>query len=219
MATFWENFAEAMGWGKANHTQHLSDISEDKRNEYRNASAEARKAKSMPLNIRDAKDSGEWATTTGTDFNEQYAGDDYETRVYDFAYAKPSDPNNMDRAGRSAGLAFRNGKVLVRVPKNRTTKQGWGVDYFDESDANNPTGTIGVYEAVLDDGTVLNAKDFEDLVYADPYGDHFKLGKRNKITGADDMDLYRSYKNAYGNNVRTEKTVSWDKNYRRWMAK
>lgn len=78
---------------------------------------------------------------------------------------------------------------------------------------------IGVYEAVLDDGTVLNAKDFEDLVYADPYGDNFKLGKRNKITGADDMDLYRSYKNSYGNNVRTEKTVSWDKNYRRWMAK
>lgn len=35
MATFWENFAEAMGWGKANHTQHLSDISEDKRNQYR----------------------------------------------------------------------------------------------------------------------------------------------------------------------------------------
>lgn len=35
MASFWENFREAMGWGKANHTQHLSDISEDKRNEYR----------------------------------------------------------------------------------------------------------------------------------------------------------------------------------------
>lgn len=35
MASFWENFREAMGWGKANHTQHLSDISEDERDQYR----------------------------------------------------------------------------------------------------------------------------------------------------------------------------------------
>lgn len=230
MANFWENFAEAMGWGKANHTRHLSDISEEERNKYRSENAEARgnankKDEHSGFTIHNAKDSGEYWTTTGGDFNQDWNSDDkYETRVYDFTYVKPGSGEEMD----SARPAYSHGKMLVRVPKTKEYR-GLGSRYF--NDEGGFQGDVGVYEAVLDNGQVLGAKELEDLIYANPYSEDsqrkisftaFTPGKQSMSgTNAEKMRAFNEYKRMKGTNAYSDvysRDPIWDRNWRRWRS-
>lgn len=228
MASFLENFAEAMGLTKANHTQHLSNISESDRQRYRNQyTGSIRKAgqeENRGFSLYDAKDSGDYLTTTGGTFNEDWNDDNlYETRVYDFNYAKPGSRDNMD----STRPAYGHGKMLVRVPKKKSSDGTLGRYFNDESGFH---GDIGVYEAVLDNGQVLNAKELEDMIYSNPYTQDMRgivqsqyasfTPKGQSILGDNSAKLnaFNEYKREVRSNAEP-RSVAWNSNYRRWMAK
>lgn len=219
MASFWENFAEAMGWGKANHTKHLSDISEEKKQEYRNryvdsANRSYEKNEHGRPKIENAKQNGgdPLFTREDDDFVGEYNSDngDYETRVYNFEYLAPTNGEALDSDPYGA-KEYRTGKVLLRVPTNEASGHWFNDKEF--------RGTnIGVYEAVLDDGTVLNADQFKDLVQANPYGEDrrsrqmtFILGDQDFVSAKDKLKSFKNYKNKL---VPREYETKWDRNWR-----
>lgn len=233
MASFWENFAEAMGWGKANHTKHFSDISEEKKQEYRDRYVDSAKKHydehNPDLRIADVNSEKD---------NKEYASFDddsvYDTRVYEFTYSQPTKSELDSGEGRYSETVDRKGRVLVRTPK---AKDGniLMTNWFDDArGTGHPSGRMGVYEAVLDDGTILDAKNFEALMKADPYGtpgfstlkevDHSDLGNNfaeqkvkwkeytNKREEAWE-DWSRNHSNSYFNN-----NSRWSNNWHRWVA-
>lgn len=224
MASFWENFAEAMGWGKANHTKHFSDISEEKKQEYRDRyvdSAEKHYNEHNPeLRIADVnseKDNKDYAP-----FNDDSV---YDTRVYEFDYNQPANSDIDSGDGKYTDTLHRKGRVLVRTPK---LKRGnfLMTNWFDDAKGTgHPSGRMGVYEAVLDDGTILNARDFEALMKADPYGtpglsslrevDHSDLGDNfaeQKVKWKEYTNKKEEAYKDYTPNAR------WSSNWRRWVA-
>lgn len=235
MASFWENFAEAMGWGKANHTQHLSDTSEDRRQSYRDRYADSvrKNSQSNPgLKISNAKNDPNdfWHGNSNPNqvFSPEWTHDsNTNTELLDFTVSRPTDPNNID-SSRTKSL---HGKVLARVPKEsvgakngRYFTPGGGVYHKDAS------GVMGVYEAVLDDGTVLDASAFEDLLRNENYGHRFLWGdyvardrksKSRKKVNDDIMKEYLDYRDKvkFSYDQSPGKNVVWDKNWRRWGAR
>lgn len=227
MASFWENFAEAMGWGKANHTTHLSDISNEKKQEYRDRYADAavkKGEKESKLNISDAKDKPGKTNYMGHgDFNSDWNSDsNYETRLYRFSYVQPTN-KDVDEADSTWHANTRNwGQVLVRVPKNKNKATFFGLpnQYF-KDDNNKLEGDVGVYEAYLDDGTVLDADEFKDLMYANPYeradGPSFRWENLDSY-GDRTMDYYKFMRQQM-RDARSLYDTSWNKNWRRWGRK
>lgn len=219
MADFWENFAEAMGWGKANHTAHLSDLSEEKKQGYRNRytdSANKSYEKENPgtPKIENAKQNGgdPFFTRDDDDFVGEYNSNNdmnYETRIYNFRYAAPTNGKSVD----NSATEFRSGKVLVRAPKYKESVSGaFGSKspWFD--DKNFAGSNLGVYEAVLDDGTVLNADQFKDLVQTNQYG-QFKLGTQESTDkkASDRLQIFKDYKDKMKSR---EYETRWDRNWR-----
>ena len=229
MADFWSNLAEAMGWGKANHTRHLSDISEEERQGYRNQTVDAANKyyednTTNAPKIENARNNGGDPFTRSTDnFIGEYNSDSnqYETRVYDFEYDAPIHGDSIDNIdfGYPQSKERRTGKVLLRVPKNRKNGDGGfgtGTPWFDDK---NFKGTnIGVYEAVLDDGTVLSADEFKDLIQANPYGRRGRQGRTTfKLLSqvfTDNDDKVKSFNN-YKDSMQTKSYgTRWDANWR-----
>ena len=215
MASFWENFAEAMGWGKANHTKHFSDISEEQKQEYRNRYADSanktyEKNEHGRPKIENAKQNGgdPLFTSDDDDFVGEYNSkndDNYETRIYNFKYVAPTSGEDLDNGPRE----FRSGKVLLRAPTNKASGH-----WFDDKEF---MGTnIGVYEAVLDDGTVLDADQFRDLVQTNPYG-QFELGTQESTDKKPSarLKIFEEYKDKM---MPKRYETKWDRNWRRFMT-
>lgn len=199
MDNFFTNWRNAMTRAIGNNSgvRHLSDIPEQQRQEYRNQyiNQARQNDKNNPgsntsgLNFYNAKENGNYWTTTGGDFNSDWNGPNYETRIYGFEYRKPDDSGH--RGQRTA-----TGRVLVRVPKNKTPGLFGGRVFNDGADRY--SGDMGVYGAYLEDGTALSAEDFEDLVRTNPYGG-FRWTGRFDGTGE------------YNNNSDKEKVSSFNK--------
>lgn len=234
MASFLENFAEAMGWGKANHTGHLSNTSEEQRQSYRDRYADSinkNPQSNRGLKISNAKNNPNDIWHGNSDpkqvFSPEWVDDvNAKTELLDFTVSRPTDPNNID-SSRTKPL---HGRVLVRVPKASVgaTSGRWFTPASGPSDT--ASGEMGVYEAILDDGTVLNASAFEDLLRNENYGQGFSWGnyaaqdrkkRGDKNVDKDLFDEYLKYKDQiqYSYTAPNRKNVEWNKNWRRWGAR
>lgn len=234
MASFWENFAEAMGWIKPNNIQHLSDIPEEQRQRYRDMYADSvrKNSKSNPdLKISNAKNNPDDVLHGNSNrkqvFSPEWTHDaKTKTELLDFSVSKPTDPDNID----NSSTEQIHGKVLVRVPEvSSGAKNG---RYFTPGGAykKDASGVMGVYEAVLDDGTVLDASAFEDLLRNENYGQGFSWGdyvardrknKSSKKVNDDIMKEYLDYRDKvkFSYDQSPGKSVVWNKNWRRWGVK
>lgn len=168
------------GQSNVYHASQATDAQKQQWNDDRAAAAKKAYMQDNPVSpqFRDARPDY-WNTAKGSNFRnylfEKYGDDnEYETRVYDISYTKPGSGQYMDDSKREAG----SGKILVRVPKNAKS----GIDGAPVVD-----GNIGVYQAVLDDGTVLDSDDFANFLYSNPYGSGIKWG--NYVVGDNDSSI------------------------------
>ena len=213
---------------------HASDVSEEKKRQWRDnyakfASERYEKDNPGTPKIENAKQNGgdPFFTMDDDDFVGEYNSDNdnYETRVYSFDYLAPSNGKMMDA---DPSRDYRTGKVLVRVPKyKRSVSGGFGSKspWFD--DENFLGSNIGVYEAVLDDGTVLDADQFKDLIRTNPYGSvpvgekgtstmpTFKLRAQDFVNETDKLKAYKNYRD---NLKPSQYQTKWDKNWRRFVS-
>lgn len=231
MASFWENLAEGLGWIKPNNIQHSSDISEEQKQRYRDIYADSvrKNSKSNPdLKISNAKNNPNdiWHGNSNPKqvFSPEWADDiNTKTELLDFTVSKPTDPNNIDNS-KTEPL---HGRVLARVPKTSggAASGKWFTPAGGPSDM--ASGNMGVYEAVLDDGTVLDASAFEDLLRNENYGQGFAWGnyvaqdrkrRGDKNVNKDLLDEYQKYKDQiqFSRTAPTNEEVVWKKNWRRW---
>lgn len=228
MASFWENFAEAMGWGKANHTKHLSDISEEKRQENRNryvdSAIKEKEEGNRSLKIENARNSNDfWEKEIfGNEgpFGGDWDSDDlFETKVFDFSFSTPESAKNMDSGDDEYyNDNNRTGKLLVRVPRSRDLINGkyWDNDNF--------RGNLGVYGAILDDGTELTSDEFKSLYYTNPYGPWDTGITRLEILGEDTSSddkfgIYNRYRDSAIKSKEAPYTApTWDSNWRRFRG-
>lgn len=234
MADFWGNFMEALGLGKANHIGHASEVTDQQRREWQNKYVDnlnryyEENTPNHPK-IENAKQNGgdPFFTREDDDFVGEYNSDNdsYETRVYSFDYLAPSNGKGIDT---DSARDYRTGKVLVRVPKDKVGRTGWFGSvspWFDDSKFQG--SNIGVYEAVLDDGTVLDANQFKDLVQSNQYGwasvgekgtrtmPTFRLRAQDFVNEKDKLKAYRNYRD---NLKPSQYQTKWDKNWRRFVS-
>ena len=130
--------------------------------------------------------------------------------VYEFTYYTPDDPNAMD----NGSTTHKKGVVYMMGPKEQVSRTG------------QPRGETYVYEATLDDGTKLSAKEFEEFLAANKgmfineqpleTGDGLGNFKNKKNV----LDKYQEITKQYVSSpLGKGKRVVWDKNKRMWMAK
>lgn len=130
--------------------------------------------------------------------------------VYEFTYYTPDDPNAMD----SGGTVHKKGVVYMMGPKEQVGQTG------------QPRGETYVYEATLDDGTKLSAKEFEEFLAANK-GMFINAqpletgnGSGNFKNKKNVLEKYQEITKQYVSNpLGKNKRVVWDKNKRMWMAK
>lgn len=206
--------------------QHLSNISDEQKQKWDDdrvkSFVENYRKENSSLKIKPGKlgDAG-WNTSLDADpdhYDDIARGDARFPRnrpgVYEFTYYTPDDPNAMD----SGGTVHKKGVVYMMGPKEQVGQTG------------QPRGETYVYEATLDDGTKLSAKEFEEFLAANK-GMFINAQplERGDGTGRfkdkeNVLEKYREIAKQYVSNPNIgvdydKKRVVWDKNKRMWMAK
>lgn len=227
MASFLENFREALGLGRANHIQHYSDISEKNKQKWANDFIENLKRsyddENPSLRIHDTR--AELLSDYDDKMGEFLKVSPGNTRIYEFSYDTPySGKEGFDYGKPEKHL----GRVLVRTPNYDEPRVGMfgRLPYFSPSlHGSFPSGDLGVYEAVLDNGQVLSAKDFDDLIRGNSYSrgtsPKFKEIKRTNTASVDEVnqlidDLKNYRESLIDNDADIASPVYWDTKYRRW---
>lgn len=239
---FFDMLAEGMGWKKPNLVSNASQISDEQKQKWYDERAEsARRAyeeEHGPLSykIKDAKN-----RHGAMDLEDNPYGGDFQedignnTRVFEFTYYAPigdGDPNWTNRVER------RTGRALLRTPTSTQSRSAVGIPhrYFDNDGSYDDgfAGEIGVYDAVLDDGTHLDADQLRDFIMNDR--NRFKWSKEVTEKNAgnnhkEDIEKWEEYADSLflpenpgfvGNYRQSQRgdnrEIRWDPRRRMWMV-
>ena len=206
--------------------QHASDVTSEQKQKWDDDRAksfvENYRKENSSLKVKPGKlgDAG-WNSSIGfdNDFYEDIAHGDarmprYRPGVYEFTYYTPDDPNAMD----NGSTVHKKCVVYMMGPKEQVGRTG------------QPRGETYVYEATLDDGTKLSAKEFEEFLAANKgmFINRQPLEAGNGTARYKDknnvLEKYHEITKQYVTNPNIgvnygKKRVAWDKNKRMWMAK
>ena len=233
MANFFDWLKQSLGQEYSSNTQHLSDLSDQQIQKFYDDRAKsnlgAYNENFRDLNIDtmrngDASWSNQNSSREYSDFAPRAYNAQGHPMVYEFSYLSPSDAQNID----GGGYTRKKGAVFLSPDWNNGTKGG--------VDSNgNLYGDNLVYEAVLEDGTTLNADQFRDFITGNYayYGDHdapvrfnrnplYSGEQKNSPVRQEALDFYTDLRNSYGESAGLpdpyRPSVYWDKSKRRWMV-
>ena len=230
--SFIENWRDALtrALGGGYKPGHLSDITEEQKQKWDDDRAKSfvenyRKehpgAEIKSAKLGDAQWGGDPTGFNAQEFNDLARGSAGAARnhpgIYEFSYLAPKNAGSID----DGETVSRKGIVYMMGPKAPVDKTG------------KPRGETYVYEAMLDDGTVLSADEFEEFLAANKSSavqkyplengtaskDFGNTRKAKEALIEDYRELAKNYvRNPYVGEHANESHTYWDKNKRLWMS-